>query len=363
MKKFLIFNLCLFSFAIVFAQNNNGKLDDEGRVSMTAYLPQDVNFSTMAQKKLMNVMNQMLTKNGIAGTRNQRFILTSNIEVASENILNTTTTMYEYTLNVNFYIGDGVDGILFSNISKTVTGVGETKGAAYAAALDKIKPKNNEFSEFVNNGKTQIIEYYNTQCDFIMKEALAKADRKEFEEAISQLLGIPSVCKDCYDKAQDAAIGVYKRMIENDCQINIQNAKAEIAANNWDGAISYLRFYTPDMECYKEVASLLKDIQNHQCADALAKAQAAWASRDAYEATTWLGEISADSKCYTEALKLQKEIASKLDEREKQEWDLKVQRQKDNVALQKAEIKAIRDIGVAFGNNQKPVTYNIKTWW
>lgn len=355
---------CIICFPITsYAQNQKGKMDDEARVAMTAYIPNDVNFSTAAQKKIKNLMNQMLVKNGIAGTKNNRFIITANIETVSENILNTTVTMYEYTLNVNFYIGDGIDGVLFSDITKTVNGVGETKGAAYAAALDKIKPKSADLQEFISDGKSRIIEYYNTQCDFIMKEAMSKADRKEFDEAIYQLLSIPTICKDCYEKAQDAAVQIYKRKIENDCQLNISQAKAAIAANDWDGAIGFLALYTPDLECYPEVAKLMKDIQDHRCADALARAQAAWASRNASEAAEWLAEVSADSKCYSDAQKLQKDIAAKLDADEKREWDFKLKQQKDATDIEKAAIKATRDIGVAYGNHQQPVTYNIRTWW
>lgn len=37
--------------------------------------------------------------------------------------------------------------------------------------------------------------------------------------------------------------------------------------------------------------------------------------------------------------------------------------QQDEVDIQKSNIKAMRDIGVAFGENQQPITYNIRTWW
>src|SRR5574344_1421353 len=107
-----------------YTQNNKGKMNDEARVAMTAYVSRDVNFSIAAQKKIQNVMNQMLTKNGMAGTKNNRFILTTNIEVVNENVLNATEALYQYTLNVNFYIGDGIDGVLFTEVTKTVTGVG-----------------------------------------------------------------------------------------------------------------------------------------------------------------------------------------------------------------------------------------------
>ena len=64
-----------------------------------------------------------------------------------------------------------------------------------------------------------------------------------------------------------------------------------------------------------------------------------------------------------DAQKLQKDIGGKLDEIDQREWNMKLQQQKDETSIRKAEMQAIRDIGVAFGENQQPITYNIRTWW
>jgi hypothetical protein len=39
-----------------------------------------------------------------------------------------------------------------------------------------------------------------------------------------------------------------------------------------------------------------------------------------------------------------------------------LKQEQDAVDLRKAEIKAIRDIGVAYGEHQQPTTYNVR-WW
>lgn len=86
-----------------------------------------------------------------------------------------------------------------------------------------------------------------------------------------------------------------------------------------------------------------------------------------------LAEINPSSRVYEKGGALLSSISERvreLDEREynrlkeleDREWNLKVKEQHDAVELQKANIQAMRDIGVAYGNNQQPVTYNIK-WW
>ncbi len=361
MKKLLLIGAIALLGLPVFAQNDKGKTDDVGRIIITPYVDANLNFNPQVTKLLFNKMNAVLTKQGLGGMPGQRFIITANIDVLSEDIVVTTKEMYQYELGVNFVIGDGFEGIQFATVTVPAKGLGDTKAGAYIDALKKISPSNAAFKPFITKAKDRIIEYYNSQCDFILKEAMAKADRKEYEAAIGQLVSIPTICKECFDKGQDASVEIYKRKIENDCQVNINQAKAAMAGNDWDGALGFIALYTPDLECYAEVAKLMKEIQDHRCADALARAQGAWAARNADEAAYWLAEVSADSKCYPDAQKLQKEIGSKLDADEQRNWDFMVQQHKDNVDIQKQAIKAARDIGVAYGENQQP-TYNI-VWW
>jgi len=78
-----------------------------------------------------------------------------------------------------------------------------------------------------------------------------------------------------------------------------------------------------------------------------------------------LAKINASSPCYQESLQVAQEISSLLDEREQRDWDLNYEKYKDGQAIKNrkldnaaAMIKAARDVGVAYGENQpKTVTY------
>lgn len=233
-------------------------------------------------------------------------------------------------------------------------------------------------------------KYYNSRCDFIQKEALAMADRKEYEEAISSLLAVPEVCKDCYMACQDLTVKVYKMKMDNECAENIQKATVAKTNNEWDEAASHLTSILPDVKCYDDAQALLTEIEDHRCSEALGKAKGAWANRDSKLASSYLSEVSTDSKCASEAKQLFTNISGKLDADEKKEWDLAYEkynrsqtqnelnatndRDLDNrnqtfkenqgFELQKAQIKAARDIGVAYGKNQpKTITFNTRSWF
>jgi len=57
------------------------------------------------------------------------------------------------------------------------------------------------------------------------------------------------------------------------------------------------------------------------------------------------------------------DTAKRVKELDQREWNFMLKQQQDQVDLEKASIKAVRDIGVAYGTHQQPVTYNIRTWW
>ena len=373
MKKILFILTFLVSLPVVISAQVTATQEDVARIEITPYVDPDLGYNKEVTKQLTNKMTRLLTKHGMAGAPNQRFVLTSIVNVLSEDIIVTTKEMYQYEIEVDFILGDGFEGTKYATNTLSAKGIGETKADAYIAALKKIPVSHSSFEPFFAKGKDEIVNYFAAKCDFILKEASAKADRREYEAAIADLIAIPTVCKECFEKAQDSSIEIYKRMLENECQINISNAKTKMAANQWDEAVAYLAGYTPDLKCYEEANKLIRDIQNHRCSVALGQAQAAWSRRNTNEAAKWLGEVSVDSDCNAEAQKLRNEISSHLDAISKRDWDFKMQendrqwefkKQKhdDDVKISQGWIDAIKSIGVAFGKNQKSHTYNTKSW-
>lgn len=305
-----------------FAQNNAGKTDDIGRITLAAYVPQQIDkMPDAARSILANKLNQIVTQNGMGGAaNNERFIITANVNVISKDLTATAPPMTALVLEVTLYIGDGFVGTKFSSTSISVKGVGESETKAYISALKGISPTNSNIQSFVGNGKSKIIEYYNSKCDFIIKEAQTLVSQNNFEEAIFKLTSVPEVCKECYDKCMDAVGPIYQKQIDRECKSKLMEANT------------------------------------------------AWnAAQDSYGADIAggiLAQIDPNASCYKEALALSNKIAQRIKEIDQRDWKLQLKEQQDNVDIQKATIKAIRDIGVAYGNGQpKTVTYNVRGWW
>jgi hypothetical protein len=363
-------------FAIVFvmiasigqtrAQNQLGKTDDLGRIVLNAYVSDQIEgLPASAKRMLSNKLSQIVTHSGMGGSAyNPRFIITPNITVLTKNMTATAPPMMALTVDITLYIGDGIAGIKYASTSWEAKGVGTNETKAYISALKQINYRNPEIQSFVSEGKNRIIEYYNSKCDFIITSAKSNAERKEYDKALTSLLAVPEVCKECYDKSQQLTIVVYKLKMENECMEKIQASKVAKSNNNWDQSAALLNGILPDVSCYSEAQSILKEVEGHRCSVALGKARGAWSALNASDAGYWLGKISADSKCYAEAVALGEEIKRKLKNDSNRAWEYKLKQQQDKVDIEKETLKAARDVGVAYGNNQpQNVTYNVRGWW
>ena len=85
----------------------------------------------------------------------------------------------------------------------------------------------------------------------------------------------------------------------------------------------------------------------------------------ANEVAQYLNAISPYSSCYQDVEKLRKEVASKLNADELREWNFQSKQYEDSQAYKKSIVKACRDVGMAWANNQpKSIAKTIiRGWW
>jgi hypothetical protein len=188
-------------------------------------------------------------------------------------------------------------------------------------ALRNIKINDPKIQEFVEGGKKRIIEYYNSKCDFIITEAQTLEQKQDYQQAIFKLTNVPQVSKDCYNKCQELIGSIYKKFMDLQCKKYMIEAKNIWASNqDYSGA-----------ERTSEV----------------------------------LNKVDPNSSCYNDAVALSNTIAKRIREIDQREWNFKLKQQQDAVDVEMATIKAARDVGVAYGENQPNVIYEtvIYGWW
>jgi len=311
--------LLLFLPFLGMSQNNLGSADDMDRIAIDVLVPPQVeDIPDQAQALLENKLMEVAVKNGLGGSGpSPRFVLTAKMVALTKDVTPTVPPMEAYTFQIYLYIVDCVDQIIVSTTSMSSKGAGTNKNKAYLSGLRPINMNNAELERFMKTGKQKIIEYYNSRCDFVIAKAKALQSQNQFQAAIAALSGIPEVCKDCYMKSMQEIGPIYKDYIDHDCQIFMNMASSIWASNP--------------------------------------------TSAGAADAGAVLCLIDPDSKCYAETKGLIAKMEQKVQKDEIRDWKFMERVWGDNVALEKLRIKAYRDIGVAFGNNQQP-TYNNILW-
>ena len=299
------------------AQNTAGKSDDIGRIALTSFVPdQAENLPPIAKNMLVSKLSQITTQNGVGGNPiDPRFIISAKIDVLTKDITATAPAMIVLTLSVSFYVGDGYEGKSFASYTTTAKGVDVSETKAYIAAIKNIKVNDPAFQTLIDKGKYKIVEYYNTQCDFIIQKAKTLESQNQYDAAIYNLTSVPDVCVDCYNKCLNAVAPIFKKKIEFDCKVKMAEAN-----NVWNAGQDYAA---------------------------------------AAAAGNLLSSIDPTASCYESAKSLVAKIGARVKEIDKREWDFRLQKE---IGLEKDRIKAYRDIGVAWGNGQpKNITY--KSLW
>ena len=203
MKKIFAILLMAAGCTVALAQNEEGKMDDLGRIALAPVILEESSIPPAAGNVVLNKLTQMVTQNGLASdTYDPRFIITANMVELSHDVTATAPPMQALVLSPTLYIGDASTGTLFATLNLgQVKGAGTNETKAYMQAVRMIKTNSPEVQRFIEKGKTRIIEWYNTQIDFIISEANALAGQDKNDEAIGLLFTVPTVCKDAYDKA------------------------------------------------------------------------------------------------------------------------------------------------------------------
>ena len=269
MKKILLF-ICLTSWGL--HSSAQVKLDDFGRIVLNVYLPDSILLPTEAKSMLLTKLNQIANKNGIGGSQaNPRFIITASANVGTKDIIAGPPQMFAEDIAVTFFIGDAFSNTVFANTTLNIKGVGTNENKAIIDAFKNISPKNKDLLSLLEEGKTKIINFYATQCDFILKKSNSLAEQFKFEDAIHELMMVPETSKDCYFKSQDEANKIFKKKIESDCTEKVKQAKLIWASENTEaGAIKASEIMIsiiPSENCGLEINKLTDEIKTKLQAD------------------------------------------------------------------------------------------------
>lgn len=270
------------------------------------------NVPDAAANALYQSLSRISTVNGLTtDSPITPFVLTAHCDVLDKSNIPGPPIQTVYNLGITFYIADTYTKKKFGTAYITVDGVGTGEVKSYMNAFKQINGKNSEITSLINRGKANMMKYYDTQYSNIIKEAKRLASLQQYEEALTMVLSIP-LCSKGGEQATAYGLELYKKYLDR------------------------LNLYV------------------------LNQARALWAAGQdqstAYEVCALLAQIDPEAACYADAAKLLKEVKSQV--RSDIDFEMR-EKYHDEIKLERERISAMRAVGVAFGNGQKPTTTNL----
>lgn len=274
MKKlflmFLLLNVCNG-----YSQN----IEDFGRIVLNSYVPKELNLKIDEANLLETKLSQIASNYGIAGKNsNSRFVITANVNLQTKDIVSGPPQMIAQNVNVTVFIGDAVEGNLYSSITFSLKGVGATESKAYIDAFKKLRTESEELNKFIEVGKNGILDYYKTNCDILIAEATSYQSKDDYDGAIYSLMQIPNTCFECYQKALQLSDVVYKGKIDAEGKALLAQANIIWSTSpNKEGSMKikpFLLRIDKNASCYNQVVELNKKIEAKLTADEIERLRA-----------------------------------------------------------------------------------------
>lgn len=274
--------------------------------------PQVENVPEATMDMLNSRLSAALASDGIiASEAYGQFFITARFNHITEDVVPGPPRQVAIHSSLTLMIGDFEGQQIYSTSTFDLRGVGTSTQRALINSLKSVNARNTEFERFVSAGRDKILKYFNNNYRTILAKANRAASIKHYDEALYYACSIPECCEG-YAEASDAVVSIFKKYIDNDAEMLYNKALAEWAiAPNAAGARAatlYLTLIDPSASAYPRAQELIKEIKN-----------------------TVRGDYDFENR----------------------------EKHKDAVALRKAYIDAARQIGVAYGNGQKPTTTNL----
>lgn len=267
MKKLLVCAVLSVVSLLATAQNNEKSLDDSGRISISVIVPRsEANpLPAVVDEALITKLQNLTVAHGMASiSPESRFIIFPALTVLEKKAIAGTKPLVQLEAELTLFMGDIESGNVYSQCSKKLKSVQTSEQKALISAVQGLKSTDPEIRDFFEKGKQKVMEYYNSQIDFILAQAASLKSQEKYDEALALLMEVPEICQESYLKAREVAAEIYPAKIARDAEQALRKAKSIWAASHSKEAaaeaaecLSIIPYSSP---CYPEAQVLLTEI-------------------------------------------------------------------------------------------------------
>lgn len=198
----LLFIALCFNLTSIQSQNSQGKSNDKDRIAIGIALSDNLaGIPESSFNMLSNRLSQAVSLNGLSANGEAPiFNIIPEVSIISKQATSTAPPMITILLELSLKIVDKYEGNSYGQVTFELKGIGKTEAAAYSQAFKMVNARHPKLKSFFAKSKSNIIEYYNGKCDFIISKANGFINAGQYNEAYQLLINVPPVCRECYDE-------------------------------------------------------------------------------------------------------------------------------------------------------------------
>lgn len=179
----------------------------------------------LLKSKIINI----ITHNGIASQGvNPQIIVAPTLTEINYDITSTLPQKHKINYSATIYIGNILTGEIFNSINKTLIGVGDSKELAIMNAISSISTNDTDIANLISGTEQKIINYYNTNGELLLNEAVGYINNHKYEEALAILNSIPKECQALYKKSSKMRFDAIEKYMKNNSDIMLNDFKATL---------------------------------------------------------------------------------------------------------------------------------------
>ena len=264
MKRILILLSAIFMCLNLLAQNVS-------QLAISAVLSDDTTIPQSSANLLLNRLKSAIVQNGFLETDNQRFVLTASVDIIEKGT--TSAGMLMQKMAITLYVGDVLENKIYSSHTINTVGIGQSDIKAYNMAFSKVVPS--PIKPLLEQANNRVMEYYTSNYPTLETEVNNLVETGQYDEAISKLINVPTICSEEYAKAQKKCVDIYYKKMEYLAQqqkaktdkeglVLIQQAKAAWSSRqdyeSASNALALLAQIDPSAGCLETANAFIKEI-------------------------------------------------------------------------------------------------------
>lgn len=265
MKKILLY---IFLVPFIIAAQSTDTNDFLGKISLSVMMNEQSEILSATQKsKIESKIISLVSRYGVSGKGTSNFVINPRFEIYNEQKVEGMQNLIVLTVELNLFIKQSKANIIYATYNKQLQGTGYNRNEAIVNAISQINANDPAVKAFIEEGKQKIIAFYNSKCNDIIMEADKYAKTNNYEHSLAILMSVPVEATPCYEKINNKSIEIFKLYQKKQCQSQIQIAKTQIAAKQYQAALTSLTFVDPTSACFSEANKLIASAESKLTAE------------------------------------------------------------------------------------------------